>query len=210
MSEHDRRTHEILGDPIVWAETPDVLGDVLSAIEEGFGEPRVGGALQGPEEPRVERSRRTVGWRGLLGAPGTLGWRGPLWLPVGMAVVGVMIALAAFLASREDPPDFTLAGTEFAPEATAEVRIVDTPAGIILRLEVEGLEPAPPGTYYQGWVVSDDAAVSVGTFHMRGGDGQVAFWSGVETERYPTLVVTLQEERAGPARSDHVVLVGRT
>ncbi|MFP5333563.1 MAG: anti-sigma factor [Acidimicrobiia bacterium] len=132
-----------------------------------------------------------------------------MWVPVGVAVVGLVIALGAFLASREDPPDFTLAGTELAPEATAEVRIIDTPAGIILRLEVAGLEPAPPGTYYQGWVVSADGEVSVGTFHMRGGDGSVAFWSGVETERYPTLVVTLQEENAGPARSETVVLTGR-
>lgn len=172
MNEHDRRTHEILGDPTVWAETPDVLDDVLTTIEG-------------------HRSQR------------------PLWVPAAVAVVGLIVALGAFLASRDDPVDFTLAGTELAPRATADVRVIETPAGIVLRLEVEGLEPAPPGTYYQGWVVSGDAAVSVGTFHMRGGDGSVAFWSGVEPERYPTLIVTLQDEAAGPAQSDTIVLTGR-
>ena len=150
-----------------------------------------------------------MGWRGPLGAPGTLGSRRPLWVPVAVAVAGLVIALGAFLASRDEPVDFTLAGTELAPQAMADVRVIDTPAGIILRLEVAGLEPAPAGSYYQGWVLSEDAAVSVGTFHMRGGDGSVAFWSGVETERYPTLIVTLQDETAGPARSDVVVLTGR-
>lgn len=172
MNEHDRRTHEILGDATVWAEAPDVLDDVLTTIE-----------------------RRGSGR--------------PLWVPAAVAVVGLIIALGAFLASRDDPVDFTLTGTELAPQATADVRVIETPAGIVLRLEVEGLDPAPPGAYYQGWVVSDDTAVSVGTFHMRGGDGSVAFWSGVETDRYPTLIVTLQEETAGPARSDTIVLTGR-
>lgn len=172
MNHHDRRTDEILGDPTVWAETPDVLDDVLTAIEG-------------------RRERR------------------PLWVPAAVAVAGLIIALGAFLASREDPVDFTLAGTGLAPQAAADVWVIETPAGIVLRLEVEGLDPAPPGTYYQGWVLSQDAAVSVGTFHMRGGDGSVAFWSGVETDRYPTLIVTLQEETAGPARSDVVVLTGQ-
>lgn len=135
--------------------------------------------------------------------------RRQIWIPAAVAVAGLLIALAAYLSTRSDPVDFVLAGTNLAPQATAEVRVIETPAGIVLRLEVEGLDPAPPGTYYQGWVLSDDTAVSVGTFHMRGGDGSVAFWSGVETDRYPTLIVTLQEETAGPARSDTIVLTGR-
>lgn len=126
-----------------------------------------------------------------------------------VAVVGVLATLAIFLRNPSDPADFLLAGTDLAPEATAEVRVTETPAGIILRLEVERLEPAPAGSYYQGWVVSESGEVSVGTFHMRGGDGSVAFWSGVELDRYPMLIVTLQKETGGPARSDTVVLSGR-
>ena len=90
------------------------------------------------------------------------------------AAFALVVAVGSVILTRPAPVDFTLAGTELAPAASAEVRLVETPAGIVLRLEVQGLEPAAPGTYYQGWVVSDAAEVSVGTFHMRGGDGSVA------------------------------------
>ncbi|HVR32819.1 MAG TPA: anti-sigma factor [Acidimicrobiia bacterium] len=133
--------------------------------------------------------------------------RGP-WMAAA-AALALVAAVGSLILTRPAPVDFTLAGTELAPAASAEVRLVETPAGIVLRLEVEGLEPAAPGTYYQGWVVSDAAEVSVGTFHMRGGDGSVAFWSGVAPAEYPELIVTLQEETAGPARSDVVVMTGR-
>ena len=132
-------------------------------------------------------------------------WR---WIAAAAAVVAV-VAVASLVIDRPDPPDFTLAGTELAPEAEATVRVVETPAGVVLRLEIAGLEPAAPGSYYQGWVVSEDAAVSVGTFHMRGGDGSVAFWSGVDPSDYPELIITRQAETAGPARSDQVVMTGR-
>jgi hypothetical protein len=133
--------------------------------------------------------------------------------PWGMvAVAAVVTALVAVgvsqLTSEEDPVDFILAGTEMAPQAQAEVRIVDTPAGVVLRLEVSGLEPAPPGTYYQGWVAAADDLVSVGTFHMRGGDGRVSLWSGVDVDTYRLLLVTLQPEGAGPQPSAEIVLRG--
>lgn len=132
-------------------------------------------------------------------------WR---WIPVA-AVLAVVVAVGGIVLTQPDPVDFTLAGTVLAPGATADVRVVETPAGVVLRLEVTGLEPATPGTYYQGWVLSGEKAVSVGTFHMRGGDGSVAFWSGVDPETYPELIVTLQDEEGGPARSDLVVMTGR-
>jgi hypothetical protein len=44
---------------------------------------------------------------------------------------------------------------------------------------------------------------------MRGGDGSVSLWSGVEAGDYPELIVTLEDETAGPARSDLVVMTGR-
>lgn len=131
-----------------------------------------------------------------------------LWVPAA-AVLVLVVAIASFALTRPEPVDFTMAGTSLAPTATADVRVVETPAGIVLRLEVAGLPPAEPGTYYQGWVVAGDRAVSVGTFHMRGGDGSVAFWSGVAPIDYPELIVTLQNETDGPARSGLVVLTGR-
>ncbi|MDX1448518.1 MAG: anti-sigma factor [Acidimicrobiia bacterium] len=172
--DRSERTTEILADPTLWADTPDVLSRVLADTAE---------------PTRADRRQ--------------------IWIPAAVAVAGLALALLAFLSDREPPADFLLAGTDLAPQASAEVRVIETPAGIVLRLEVEGLDPAPSGMYYQGWVVSDEGAVSVGTFHMRGGDGSVAFWSGVEPERYPTLIVTLQDEAGGPARSETVVLTGQ-
>lgn len=132
-------------------------------------------------------------------------WR---WIAVA-ALLAVVVAVGGIVFTRPSPADFTLAGTALAPDASAEVRVLETPAGVVLRLEVAGLEPAAPGTYYQGWVLSGEQAVSVGSFHMRGGDGSVAFWSGVDPVSYPELIVTLQEEEGGPARSDLVVMTGR-
>lgn len=125
------------------------------------------------------------------------------------AVLAVVVGIGGVVLTRPEPVDFRLAGTELAPAAIADVRVIETPAGIVLRLDVAGLEPAAPGSYYQGWVVSGERAVSVGTFHMRGGDGAVAFWSGVHPVDYPELIVTLQDEANGPARSDRVVMTGR-
>jgi hypothetical protein len=132
-----------------------------------------------------------------------LRWR---WIAAAAAAI---VIVASVVVDRPEPADFLLAGTDLAPAAEAEVRVVETPAGVVLRLAIVGLEPAEPGSYYQGWVVSDGAAVSVGTFHMRGGDGSVSFWSGVDPSEYPELIITRQDEMAGPARSDQVVMTGR-
>ena len=54
------------------------------------------------------------------------------------------------------------------PRAAAEPRIKRAARGVALTLDIHGLEPAPDGSHYQGWVRSDDGeTVTVGTFHMR-------------------------------------------
>jgi hypothetical protein len=85
-----------------------------------------------------------------------------------------------------------------------------TDAGWWIRLDVTGLSPAPQGKYYEGWVWSDDDdGVSIGTFHLRGGDAPVVLWSGVPLADYPSIWVTLEDEEGGPEASDLVVLTGR-
>ena len=101
----------------------------------------------------------------------------------------------------DDPADaaaaVTLSGTALAPDATASGLIFDRGAGYSIRLHVDGLSPAPQGEYYEGWLQSVGGdLVSVGTFHMRGGDGSVVLWSGVGVDDYPTLLVT--EADRGP------------
>ena len=50
--------------------------------------------------------------------------------------------------------------------------------------------------------------IPIGTFHRRGGDGEIGLWSGVATDRFSTLSVTLQSVDA-PADPGEVVLVGQ-
>ena len=50
--------------------------------------------------------------------------------------------------------------------------------------------------------------VTIGTFHMQGGDDTVELWSGVPLDEYPTLTVTLQDEGGGQESSGRVVLTG--
>ena len=76
-------------------------------------------------------------------------------------------------------------------------------------MDIRDLPPAPPGQYYQGWVRSEDGElVTIGTFHMRGGDATVTLWSGVELADYPIVTVTIQTEGAGQDSSGEVVLRG--
>ncbi len=126
------------------------------------------------------------------------------------AAVLALIGIGVIDQFRAEPPDFVLVGTDLAPTASAEVRVVETPAGVVLRLVITGLDPAGSGSHYQGWVMSGDRAVSVGTFHMRGGDGSVSLWSGVDPDTFRRLIITLQSEDDGPDRSDVVVLTGHS
>jgi hypothetical protein len=59
---------------------------------------------------------------------------------------------------------------------------------------------------YEAWLRKDaDVGVSAGTFHLRGGDGELELWAGVSIEDYPLVTVTLQDE-ADPVSSGQVVL----
>jgi hypothetical protein len=139
-------------------------------------------------------------------------WR---WPAVAAAAVLILVAgVAALVVVPGDddshPPGqaFSIAGTAMAPDASAVATVDAQPAGVAIVLDVHGLPPADPGTYYQAWVEGGAGRVTVGTFHMRGGDGWIYLWSGVEAERYPMLRVTLEHEGDGDGASDEVVLAG--
>lgn len=137
--------------------------------------------------------------------------RWPVVAALGAAAAAVVLFLGLSLPGDQGAPETVVAlqGTGLAStlEGTATVRI--TEVGWYVRLDLAGLPPAPEGTYYEGWVVSDSNAVSIGTFHMRGGNEPVVLWSGVSLFDYPELEVTLQEEGGGFAPSGEVVLTGR-
>ncbi len=142
------------------------------------------------------------------------GGRVPVPLLAAAAALIVLVGAVGVLVVRrdEDHPtgtEFAIAGTPLVPDASARATVDDLSAGVSIKLDVVGLPPADPGTYYQAWVSGSSGAVTVGTFHMRGGDGWIYLWSGVETDRYPTLNVTLETEDVDPASSGLVVLSGR-
>jgi hypothetical protein len=50
--------------------------------------------------------------------------------------------------------------------------------------------------------------VPVGTFHWREGGVPIELWSGVATDDYPVLLVTLEEEGSEPGPTGVVALEG--
>jgi hypothetical protein len=196
-----------LRNPSVWAPLPaDLGGRILAAVDAE----RVVGDHERVAAASEPAARGTT--------TGTRRWIPRVLVPVAAALV-LAFGAGLWLGNRDDagvagddPADaaagVTLSGTALAPEATATGLIFDRGAGYSIRLHVDGLSPAPQGEYYEGWLqsVAGDL-VSVGTFHMRGGDGSVVLWSGVGVDDYPTLLVTEQVE-GQEASSPQVVLAG--
>lgn len=135
------------------------------------------------------------------------------WLaPISAGVAAALVVLAgfAFVISSRNPDGVLLAleGTDNAPGASAEAVLADLDAGTRIVLDVSGLPPAEPGTYYEAWMRKDaEVGVSAGTFHLRGGDDEIELWSGVSAADYPLVTVTLQNE-AQTESSGVVVLRG--
>lgn len=179
---------EVLGEAATWAEPPQQVADgILAAVAHDHT------GLVG-DAPLVPQRR---------------------W-PVVAAVVGSAAAVVALVFSTisvldtESETVLAMTGTEIESGASGQATVRPTDAGWWIRLDVRGLPPAPQGTYYEGWVWSDEGdGVSIGTFHLRGGEDPVILWSGVEMADYPSIWVTLENEDEGPETSDLVVLTGR-
>jgi hypothetical protein len=103
-----------------------------------------------------------------------------------------------------------MTGTGLGTGAGGTAAVRPTESGWWIRLDLQGLPPAPTGSYYEGWVWSDDGeGISIGSFHNRGGDDPVILWSGVELAEYPSIWVTLEPEDGVAAASGEVVMKGR-
>lgn len=187
------RVRDLLADESVWAEpAPDGVEHLLAAIgAESAGRPAEGHPPAVPP-PRAARRRRALV---ALSAAAAL-----------VVVVGVVGLVAG--TGDDGGREVDVAGTELAPDASAVATVDERGSGVAIELDVRGLPPAEPGTYYQGWLKGREGLVTVGTFHLRGGDDRVDLWSGVPLDRYPTLTVTLQDEGGGAESSGRVVLSG--
>lgn len=174
----------LLGDDAVWAEPSADLEDrVVAAVEDDDA----GGAT--------------------VVAPAR--WR--RWRPVAAGLVGAaaVVVLVAVLALPAPVATVELAGTDLAPEAQAVATVEADDGGWLVELDVGGLAPAPEGAYYEGWQRNGGRAVSVGTFHLRGGDDVIPLWSGVPVGEHPIVFVTLEAVDGDPGPSGDVVLEGR-
>ena len=200
---------ELLQDPRVWEEPPPELEDlVVAAI--------VAEAAARPEQDDEGAADRRPATGAAVARGEGRRWVRPFLAGVGAAAAAAVLVLLVVQGPDDGGPsggtEVALAGTELAPDASADAVVTDTPQGTVVDLDVQGLQPAPPGTYYEAWLRQEGPEgelVSAGTFHLRGGDGRVSLWAGVAPEDYPLLTVTLQPEGGGPASSGDVVLRGR-
>lgn len=131
---------------------------------------------------------------------------------VAAAVVAVACLAGGVRLAGDDPTpvraEVALAGTEAAPGATAIARLRDEPAGTAVTLDTSGLEPAPPGSFYEAWLVGDAGKVSAGTFHLRGHQAEIELWLGVDPDGYDAVTVTRQPVAGGTTAEGVVVLRG--
>jgi hypothetical protein len=126
----------------------------------------------------------------------------------GLAAVAALV-LGTMAVGQSDNV-VAMTGTELEAQASGEAAVGRTDAGWWIQLDVSGLPPAPEGSYYEGWVWSDEGeGVSIGTFHMRGDEMPIMLWSGVPLGEYPSIWVTLESETEGPEASDAIVMTGR-
>jgi hypothetical protein len=189
----------------VWEQPPADLGDrvIARVAAQRAGDGHVGApdtASATPVQLDAAASRR-----------GRASW---LW-PALAAAAALVVAFAAGALLIDDDgggqrslelvASVELDATELGSGASAGGSVVDAGAGYAINLEVAGLAAAPEGAYYEGWLHNEDTGdwVSVGTFHMRDGDGRVVLWSGVPIADYRRLVVTAEREGAtgGPGEA---------
>lgn len=178
------RIRRLLAEGSLWEQPrPELVDTIVSRIEA--------------ESTSRARTRRRWAWPvgGGIAAAAAL-------------AIGV-VAASPWQTTAGDGLRVALAGTELAPHASATAVVHDTPAGVAIILDTEGLPPAPEGSYYQAWVKGPAGLVAIGSFHMRGpGAVPIELWSGVDLDAYPEITVTLEPEDGDPASSGELVLAG--
>ena len=203
----------LLADGRVWEDPdPGIEDAVVAAIAA-----EAAGAGAPPGRPvEIVVTDSPPGRRaGVAGRRSTGGWG----LLAGAAVAATLLVVVVIVAALRQPDEpvqgqFALQPTAGAPAGAHGTAVAeDRPDGTRIVIEVQGLDPAPADHYYELWVNEEgggpDDVVSAGTFHLRGGgDAWIELWSGVSSEEYPLVTVTLEREGEGPGSSGHVLLTG--
>lgn len=170
-----------------WEDPPRSLEDhVVAAIAaeasltvSADSAPASSPSATAPASLDEHRARRTWTATRLLGAA---------------AAIAIVVAGVAIMGrgGSDGGVTFALEGTDAEPEATAEVVISATPAGLKILLDADDLPGAPDGFMYEAWVGDGEIGVSAGTFHLRGGDGPIELWAGVTDPSFHRLWITLE------------------
>jgi hypothetical protein len=150
------------------ADGPTQLGDPTDADRAVVGD----GVVAGPDEDgsavvdlgrrRAARRRRIAGIAAVAAA----------------AAAAVVFGLSLLVPSQHTGK-LELSGTALAPQARARVAAVSLDAGAQFTLYIDGLPPAPDGTYYEAWLLRGSARIPLGSFHLHK-PGAVVVWSGVD------------------------------
>lgn len=135
-------------------------------------------------------------------------WRA--WIPRLAAVAAITLIAVGLMAFWPTGTKVDLIGTDLMPQASGVATLNAADSGWSIAVSLTDLPPAEQGTYYEGWVWSDDGkGVSIGTFHLRGGNNPVTLWAGVDVNEYPSIWISVQPEGAGNEVSDRIVMRGR-
>jgi hypothetical protein len=178
---------DVLAGEATWAEPPPQVADgILASL-----------ATEATAQP-VAADSGSGRWPFILAGVGGL-----------VALVALVLGTLSVVQGDQDNV-VAMSGTELEAAASGEAEFGPNDAGWWIRLDVTGLPPAPEGSFYEGWVWSDDGeGVSIGTFHLRGDEVPIVLWSGVPLADYPEIWVTLESEADGPEASDQIVMTGR-
>ncbi len=98
--------------------------------------------------------------------------------------------------------------------AVAHIRATDT--GGVIEMEVEGLTPPPPGSFFECWLVAADGdsvdrprRISVGTFSVdENGRAKVRWDFEADVAKFPRMGVTLEPDDGNPVHTTQRVLGG--
>lgn len=174
-----------------------------------------------PEAARVPGARRKLGSRSTSRPTAQSGSRptaATRWLVAAAAalLVAAAVGVGAVLASRDTATTVQLVAAD-AGSGRGEARVRQVGTGREVTMEVSGLAPNPPGTYYECWFVGAGDSlqtpnrVSAGTFTV-GADGtaSVVMVSAADPARFPNMGVTLEPDDGNPARTGPKVLGNRS
>jgi hypothetical protein len=173
---HMRSLRQTITDSDVWEEpSAELRGDVVAAVAN---------------ESRLRRRRSG---------------RVARWVPAVAALIAGVVGFGAFLL-LQDPPDWEVAidGAGPAPLASGTVAGWNTESGSRMILDVEGLDPAPPGFVYELWLSAGPRHISAGTFVEATSD--LELWAGVSRRDYPRVWVTLEPLDGDESLSGQTVL----